>query len=135
MSAMTNALKPEWQDIPEHLIIADLPESLQYLLQLLPLQAVLTMVEAYGGNRLYIPLYPQPDHGLGKLIGIEAAKAMASFGGGSVLEIPLVTKIQQRIRHTAVLKSLAGGVSKRETARAFGMTERTVRNICNKYRT
>lgn len=132
---MTNTLNSAWQGIPEHLIIADLPESMRYLLQLLPLQAVLTIIEAYGGTRLYVPLYPQPDAGLGQLIGIQAAQAMASYAGGSVLEIPLVIKIQQRLKHMAVLNSLANGVSQREAARAFGMTERNVRNICNKYRT
>lgn len=128
---MQNGYATAWENIPEHLIKAALPESMRELLRIVPLQTVLLIAEEYGGTRLYIPLHPQPDEGLGGLIGMEAAKALASYMGGVAMEIPNLTKVQQRAKHAAVRDSLARGYSQRDTARAFGLTVRQVRNICN----
>ena len=70
-------------NLPEPLLRAALPESMRDLLAYIPLSAVLKIVEAYGGTSLYIPAFPVPDNGMGKLIGLEAAKSLASYAGCS----------------------------------------------------
>lgn len=126
---MTSALSPAWQGIPEHLLQSALPNSMRDLLRFVPLSAVLAIIDAYGGTRLYIPIHPQPDSGLGALIGMGDARTLASNVGGCDLEIPRLEKVRQRARHAAVLGSLARGASQRDTARAFNMTTRNVRRI------
>ncbi len=126
---MQNGYAAPWNNIPEHLIKAALPESMRDLLRFVPLSAVLAITDAYGGTRLYIPLHPQPDSGLGHLIGMGDARALASNVGGCDLEIPRLDKVRQRARHAAVLDGLARGASQRDVARAFNMTTRNVRRI------
>jgi len=127
---MKNSSDVSWQGITEHLLQAALPNSMRALLGYVGLQHIIAIVESYGGTRLYVPIHPQPGEGLGALIGMDAAKAIASIYGGDVLEVPNLTKVQQRAKHAAVLDSVARGASQRDTARAFGITVRQVRNIC-----
>ncbi len=132
---MTNATKSAWQNIPEQLIVAYLPDSMRDLLHFIPLQAVLSIVDTYGGTRIHISSSPKSDYGMAGLIGFQYAKALADYAGGSTIEIPRLTKMRQRVRHKAILDSLARGASQRDTARAFDMTERNVRMIIKKYNT
>lgn len=117
-----------WLDVNKHLIVDALPKSMRYLLLLVPLVDVLKIISTYGGARVYIASRPKPNHALVKLIGMESAQAIAGSEGGLILEIPLAMKVQNKIRNYAILASLAQGVSQSKTARAFGVTERTVRN-------
>lgn len=120
-------------DLPEPLLRAALPESMRDLLEYIPLGAVLKIVEAYGGTCLYVPAFPVPDNGIGKLIGLEAAQSLASYAGSSRIAIPTLDKVRVVVRRVAVLDSLAGGASLKETARAFGITTRSVSYIRAKH--
>lgn len=119
-------------DVNKRLIVDDLPKSMRYLLLLVPLMDVLKIISTYGGTRVYIPSSPAQNHPLVRLIGMESAQAIAGSEGGLTLEIPLGIKVQNRIRNYAILASLAQGISQSETARAFDMTQRSVRNIKKK---
>lgn len=126
---MKSTSKPIWQDIPENLITPYLPESLQDLLRLIPLQAVLGIVFSYGGIQLYIPINPKQGDSLVKLIGMELVQVLANYAGGTSLDIPVCRKLKTQIKNSAVLASLARGASQSEAARAFDMTERNLRRI------
>lgn len=129
---MKSTSKPIWQDIPDGIIVPHLPESMQYLLSLVPLQSVLKIVFAYGGIQLYIPMHPKEGDKLVEWLGMESVRALAAYAGGTSMDIPVCIKLKHQIKTSAVLASLESGVSQRDTARAFDMTVRSVRNIKNK---
>jgi hypothetical protein len=133
MAVMSESNSKLLNDLPEHLLRRALPESMRDLLQFIPLDAVLKILEVYGGIRLYIPDRPVPDKGLGAIIGLEAAQSLASYAGSNWIQVPTLHKSKILARRASVLESLACGTSLTATARAFGMTSRNVSYIRSQY--
>ena len=108
------------------IVIEDLPDSVQYLASVIGLEAALRVVEERGGITLCVPLNPGRDHWLADLIGWPALQALSAHYGGEEVEIP---RCKQALRNARALECFNTGMSEAETARALGMTERSIRNI------
>lgn len=107
-----------------------LPSILQDMAELIGLPATLKLVEAYGGVRLYIPKRFDPDHPLVKLVGhAHAAKLCESYGGELHFDIPRAVAATRAARDARMRNDRSLGVTHRELALRYVLTERQIRNI------
>lgn len=107
-----------------------LPGVLREIADLIGLPATLILVEAYGGVRLYVPYKVPADHPLALLIGLSAAEKLAEvFGGSEHFDIPRAVAIARQARNRKLREDRTTGMSHRNLAQQYGMTERQVRNI------
>ena len=82
----------------------------------------------YGGSLMYMPEVMTPDHPIARLIGYEAAiSCSARFGG---LYFYLTRSVLIRQRNERVRRARAHGADPQGVAQATGISQRTVRRIC-----
>lgn len=89
------------------------------------------LVEQYGGTRLYIPITLKPGHSLCQLLGEKVAHQLAVELGGLRAEIPRAVISQIMQRNKLILADRANGLSLRDLARKYHLTERHIGNITN----
>ncbi|WP_292178262.1 helix-turn-helix domain-containing protein [Mesorhizobium sp.] len=77
---------------------------------------------------IYIPRRVGPTHWLSKLIGEEAASAVASEFGPSKLEIPPALNGQKRKRRAAIAQMTDKGYSINRITRTLGVARSTVKD-------
>lgn len=111
------------------LTLADLPESLHQVVELIGLSPTLKLVEHYGGLiALYVPREIDPDHHLARNLGLASARKLAGHYGSDYLRnIPRCANGLRRIRDSEIRSR------RKETAARlaleFGLTERQVWTI------
>ena len=89
------------------------------------------IADHYGGRRLYFPVNMQMDsHPLAQLIGLGGAQKLSNVFCGEDVEIPLCAARERARRNAQILADRAAGMSVREAAKKYRMTERCVRLIC-----
>jgi hypothetical protein len=99
----------------------ELPASAQRLVDLIGYDAAVTLIEMYGGTRIYIP--KTPNGRLIELVGEEAAAALSrAFGGDPDVRIPLCP----RLRQLAAVKLYREGWGAGRIARQLRTTEKSV---------
>lgn len=93
--------------------------------------AALAVAAARGGTQIYIPPSPDRDHWLTRLVGQQAAKAIAdrlTCGvGGMRIDLPLGPKGHAARARAKVDRMIDEGRSERDIALATGYTIRAVR--------
>lgn len=101
------------------------------VIQLIGEEAAAMLAAQYGGTRLYIPATIKPEHDLCQLLGQEAARRLADEFCGMTLEVPraVISHIGQR--NAMILADRAVGMSQRQLAIKYQLTERTIRTIIN----
>lgn len=98
------------------------PAELSQFTDAIGAEALLRLIEAYGGTRLYIPQEPTEDTLLAQVVGLRAARSLAKSLGWGTLKVPLARNWRVRLyRHR--------GDSYAAIARRLGMTESTVGKI------
>lgn len=100
------------------------PAELEWLSQHLAPPALLALIEAFGGTRIYVPKAPNQGSPLVHAIGREAAAALSAAHGGDELKIPIA-------RHWQVKCLRQRGLSYREIALKLRITEDAVWNHLN----
>ena len=108
------------------------PSVFQEIGQLIGEDATAKLTAHYGGTSLYIPHTAKPDHPLCQLLGQEIAQRLAGEFGGMTVEIPRAVMLQTAQRNAQILADRASGMSQRKLARAYHLTERTIRKIVNR---
>jgi len=99
---------------------------LQELEQVIGLKAVLSLVEAFGGTRTYIPHSADETHDIVQKIGLEAASKLSGYCGGERLEIPLASKYKKLQRDHEIYRMKKSGTCVTEIAKQFGINRRKV---------
>jgi hypothetical protein len=99
-------------------------EEVRRIVQIVGAEAALTLVEAYGGTRLFVPKTPTENHIA--LLGDGSAKALSQAWGGEYIKVPLG-------RAWRVLVYNARGLSYAETARKAGCSEDGVWRILSRH--
>jgi hypothetical protein len=94
---------------------------LKEIVSLIGIERAARLVAAFGGMRLYVPHYPEPDDTLSELIGNAAACALARIYGGDRIDVPNPTP-----RRIQIIELRATGVSIDEIARSLRCTRRRV---------
>ena len=89
------------------------------LRELLGEELFVKLCQEHGGTRVYVPNFPEAEHGLVETIGMAAARKMADAFGASALRIPLA-------RVDRALHYRAQGMSSAKIARKLGITENGV---------
>jgi DNA-binding NarL/FixJ family response regulator len=97
------------------------PAELAWLSQHLAPPALLALIEAFGGTRIYVPKSPNQASPLVQAIGREAAAVLAAAHGGDELSIPIA-------RHWQVRCLKGQGLSYREIALRLRISENSVWN-------
>ena len=105
------------------------PGVFQEAVQLIGEEAAAKLVAQYGGVRLYIPGTPRHGHPLHQLLGQEAAQQLSGEFGGMTVDIPRACMLHNAQRNTLILADRAAGMSQRELALKYRLTERTIRKI------
>lgn len=95
------------------------PAELGWLSQHLAPPALLALIQAFGGTRLYVPKAPNQASPLVQAIGREPALALAAAHGGEELKIPIA-------RHWQVRCLKQRGLSYRQIALQLGISEDAV---------
>lgn len=108
--------------------IDDLPGILRDLVDLIGLTGTLTLVEHYGGVRLYVPVKYDPGHPLVKQIGHYAASKLIEVYAGEHFDMPKAEKALRAVRNRKI-RAMYGQKSQRRLAMEFGLTEKQIRNI------
>lgn len=107
---------------------ADYPSVFQEIKEMIGDQATAKLVAQHGGGRLYIPGTLKPEHPLFQLLGQENARRLSGEFGGLRVEIPLAFMLRIEQRNKLILADCAAGMSQRELALKYHLTERSIRN-------
>jgi hypothetical protein len=111
--------------------VNQLPGILAEIADIAGEDAALAVAAARGGTRVYLPPVPGRDHWLSRLVGHEAAKAIAdrlTCGiAGMRVDLPLGPKGLIARGRAKVDRMIADGLSERDIALAAGYTTRGVR--------
>lgn len=95
------------------------PAELAYLADIIGPAATLRLIEEAGGTRIAIPKSVNQATRLARMLGLDAARALAEWRGGEDVKVPLA-------RHWRVRIYRAEGGSYADIARRLGITERAV---------
>ena len=108
-----------------------LPGVLREIEALIGLAGTLRLAETYGGVRLYVPMQMHDGHALAQLLGLDAAQRLAEvFGGIEHFDIPKAAAVTRAVRNRQMAAERAqAGLSIRQLALKYQLTERQVRNI------
>lgn len=109
-----------------------LPPILQDIVALVGLPLTMTLVQARGGVRLYVPkLELDDDHYLVQLLGREAAeKLQNAYGGDEHFDIPKAERALRAVRDSKIRYQRRCDLSVSSLALEYRLTERQIRTIC-----
>jgi len=112
----------------DHTNRTDLSPLLRQLADAVGVEGVLKLSRAFGGQRLYVPANPGPEHRLSKLLGQERAIALAREFGGLRTEnpVPRAFLFFRRQIYRRILQDLDRGETQQAVARRFGYTRQFV---------
>ncbi len=105
----------------------DLPPTLELVATEVNEEVALLLARSLGGQNVYMPDHPGPDHPLTLALGQKDAARVARVLGPGSVPIPfgpysIRSQLQQAIRD-----GITNGLSAREIVRQVGCCERTVR--------
>lgn len=89
------------------------------------------LVEHFGGVSLYIPAKVRADHPLASIIGLDTAQRVCAEFGGVTVGIPRHAGLQRNARNAQIFFDHEQGMSNRELARKYQLTDRHIRSIIN----
>lgn len=106
-----------------------LPESLQEMAEHIPVEAVIRLVERFGGTLLCIPKRLPGQCELTDAVGLEAAAKLVAVYGGENLDIPRACRMIRAVRNREIVRRRREGAPLKDLARAFAMTMRNITHI------
>ena len=108
---------------------AKIPSGLAEMVEIVGLEAALTIVELRGGIAIYVPARARENHWLVHHIGFDALKRLVDHYGGEEIEIPCCTAAMRAEMDAEILAKWRAGISQSALARMYRITERTVRKM------
>lgn len=112
----------------DHTDRTDLSPLLRQLADAVGVEGVLKLSRAFGGQRIYVPTNPGPEHRLSKLLGHDRAIALAREFGGIRTDnpVPRAFLFFRRQVYRRMLEDLAQGETQQTVASRFGVTRQFV---------
>ncbi len=95
------------------------PAEIEWLTAIIGADAALSLIEAHGGTRVYVPAEPSDTSTLANAIGLPAARALAKHRPSEYITVPVCRNWRIRIYR-------ARGMSCAAIARKVGCHEDTV---------
>lgn len=111
-----------------------LDESLPELSSLISLDSVLKLVDAFGGQDVYVPRKETIDSKLGNVIGTKDLSVLRDYYKGSHIKIPRLMPVRRMLRNQEISEVRTKGAAINEIAAQFDLTERQILNILRKRR-
>lgn len=116
-------------DIDLDLIDASLlPPQMRMIARVIGLAETVRLIEARGGNRMYVPLQPARCQALRDVLSPGALTALCESFGGKRLELPKNDKVIQQIRNIAI-RAARRHKTVPQVAKEFGLTRRHIFNL------
>jgi len=111
-----------------------MPEGFREIVDLIGVDKALLFVEAYGGQRVYVPMVAHigPDHPFSQAIGHGDARRLAEGIAklkGVEIRPPLATRFRREIKRRAIVARKAEGISTRQLAKDYRCTETHINRI------
>jgi len=108
---------------------ANYPGVFQDISQIVGEEAAAKLSAQYGGTRLYIPITLKTEHPLVQLLGQQTAQQLVDEFSAITVEIPRAfIRIIAR-RNELIIADRDDGMSQRQLAIKYQLTERTIRKI------
>lgn len=105
----------------------------QELLNLIGEDAFTRLCSVFGGTRLHISSSERSLQRLSVIAGADLAEKLISHYQGTAISLPKLSSLEIAKRHQSIVNDLKNGMSKRDVAMKYDMTERNVRIIKAKY--
>lgn len=112
---------------PIYLRDGDASPTIGGLTAVLGAESLAKLSARFGGRRIYVPATITPDHELVVVLGLKAAKALATHFAGLTLSVPMPQHAADRRRQ--VIEMNAEGFTRAAIAEKVGLTERRVYQI------
>ena len=103
----------------------------QELLNLIGDDAFTRLCTVFGGTKLYVSNTDRSRKRLNIIIGEENAGKMIFHFEGVTLILPMLSSLEIRKRHQAIIADAKNGMSQRDIAMKYDLTDRQVRRIIN----
>ncbi|WP_085440210.1 Mor transcription activator family protein [Magnetofaba australis] len=85
-----------------------------------------TLIRECGGTRVFVPRRMHPRHRLAHLLGLQVATRLVDRLGGVTLAIPRKSTLQRNKRDAEIIRLYDEGLSVKELARRFELTDRRI---------
>lgn len=108
---------------------ANYPGQFQELRDMIGEEKTAILVQYIGGVRLYIPSSLHTKHALIAWLGADVAQQVCAEFGGLSVEIPRLEALRRADRNAQIISDMEAGLSQRNAALKYHMTERNIRNI------
>lgn len=109
-----------------------LNESLALMVEVIGVDATLSLVNEYGGIAVHIPNKAKPSHVMVELIGDDNFKELCKYFGGAQFSFPRCVHLLRAVRDEKILAERKAGKTNFKIARDNALTERQVRRILKK---
>jgi|GEM_PF-3376243 len=110
-------------------MIQSLPLSLRDIAIAIGEQKNLELVEAIGGQRVWIPANPSQNWALFKILGNDAGRKLALLCGGSQIEVPVCKALKIEERNEQIRKDRQS-LSVRELVTKYNLDRHQIYKIC-----
>lgn len=110
-------------------MIEYLPQSLQDIASAIGYKKTLDLVEAYGGQRLWIPVSVPQDCELFKILGRDASSKLVKLCGGNQLDVPSCKTLKIELRNQKI-RDDRRSLSIEKLAAKYGLRREWIRQIC-----
>ena len=108
---------------------AAMTPSARELVPVIGIAAIVSLVGAFGGQRIFVHIAEPPDSPIAQAIGAEAAARLGAFRGGERFDVPMLTKARRMLRDNAVRSDFDAGASANDLAALHGTTARHIRKL------
>jgi Mor family transcriptional regulator len=106
----------------------DLPRSLQEICEVVGFDAIQSLIQEFGGRRIYVPQSPSKYHSLVKFIGHDNLLALSSLCSGESIELPHLSTLLARARRREIRKlSLTATIA--QLTRLYALPRTTIGRI------
>lgn len=106
-----------------------LPKTMQELVQVIGLSALLDLVTEYGGTPLRVPKKQHTNPELLRVLGMTAFTALQARYAGETIEVAFCERALRTILHRQIRQDLINGMSKVALARKYRYTVRGIYDI------
>lgn len=113
----------------DDLDLADLPQSLLEVVEMVGLAAALALVEHAGGTRVYVPVAIDDDHIIMQWLGAQDAARLVAHFPGETLIVPRCLGAMRAARDRRIRAARRDGSRVSDLALQYRLTERQVYTI------
>lgn len=119
-------------NIPFEALKQELPSDLGEMADVISAEAVIKLVDTYGGQVLYVPANPHPDSYLVMTIGKEGSAALCEHYHGCEVFVPKLDKLRRSYRDLEIIAKSRSGRTVRELSSHYGLSSRSIRKILSR---